>query len=107
MCIEKITTELFCPKCKEETIHEITYFEDKISKMMCLECGKEYCLLDSEDIYFKYLKKLHNRIKTKPNRIKKEIKEDMSKSISSLPIRMIKKPFRMLEEYRKLKKTRT
>lgn len=105
MCIEKITTELFCTKCQEETIYEITYFEDKISNMICLKCGKEHCLLDSEDIYFNYLKSLHSRIKTKPDRIKEELKEDTNKLIRSFLIRIIKKPFRMLEEYKKLKKS--
>ena len=104
MCIKKTTTELFCPKCMEDTAYEITYFEDKISNLLCLKCGKEYCLLDSKDIYFEYIKGLHNRIKTKPKRIREEMKDNLNKSASSMPIRIIKKPFRMLGEYRKIKK---
>ena len=101
MSITIMQSELMCLKCNKETVHEITYVGNKISNIECMEC-KEDIQIEDEAIIIQYLDDIAQRAKSKPKRIKQEIKKNLFKSILSLPIRAFKKVFSMGKDFKEL-----
>ncbi|WP_027415365.1 hypothetical protein [Aneurinibacillus terranovensis] len=92
---KEIQTELFCGACLKDSLHTIVYLNGNIYKLTCEECGHTITKPDVvKDIYGEYLE----RILSKPHRLKDEIEKHPSKTISSLPSRIISKPFRFYKE---------
>ncbi|WP_270180037.1 bh protein [Alkalihalobacillus sp. CinArs1] len=93
--------ELFCLHCQEHEEHHFTYINGEISKVKCTNCGHE--LEFKVDLMKEFSRELYEKIARKPQRLTKEYKEDFSKFISSIPVRIVKKPYSV---YRYLKDTR-
>lgn len=93
--------DLLCMKCNKETIHEITYAGNKISNIECMEC-KNNIQIEDEAIIVQYIEDITHRVKTKPERIRQEIKKNWVKSIFSLPIRIFKKIIFMGKDFKEL-----
>ncbi|WP_209123990.1 bh protein [Alkalihalobacillus sp. BA299] len=96
MKVKQMEADLFCIRCKEEIEHNITYVNDRIASVKCLECQNavEFDIDVSKEFY----KEIYERISTKPSRITKEYREDLSNFLFSLPIRVVSKPYRILKD---------
>lgn len=94
--------DLYCINCNEDTPHEVIYIGENIEKITCLECNT-YLEIDKNLALSNYAVDIFKRVSSKPERMSKEIKEDLSKFLSSIPARIVTKPYRMIKEYRKLK----
>ncbi len=102
MEISKMQAELYCVNCKRDTMHEIVYIGENIERIKCLEC--EVFLEINEDLVLTtYAKDIFQRISTKPKRMSKEIKKDLSKFLYSIPFRVVTKPYRMIKEFKEIK----
>jgi ribosomal protein S27E len=98
----EVKTELFCDKCMNDSIHTIVYINEVMHKVKCDECGKTSMIHDHliKEISGEFIE----RVLTKPKRIKKEVENDPSHAISSLPSRIISKPYRIYKEFKGLRK---
>ena len=104
MNITKMQADLYCINCNKNTIHEVTYLGDSIEKITCLEC--EISLeIDEKLILSTYATDILNRVISKPERMSKEIKDDLSKFLCSIPFRVVTKPYRMIKEFKTIKNT--
>lgn len=103
MDITKVNMDLFCETCNEETVHVITYAGQKIIKINCTNCHREFHA-SKETAFAAYTDEVMHRIKTKPERVKEEIKSAPVKSVMSMPGRLITKFFRIEKEYKNIKK---
>ncbi|WP_416144174.1 bh protein [Planococcus koreensis] len=96
MKVKKMEAGLYCLGCKEEVNHEVTYINDDIKSISCLQCGRTKEL--KLDLKKEFYKEIYERISTKPTRITKEYKEDLSHLLLSLPVRAIRKPYQLLKD---------
>jgi len=96
MKVKKMEAGLYCLHCKEEVDHEITYINSQIKSIRCLQCNKTKEL--KIDIKKELYKELVERISTKPTRMTEEYRKDLSHLLLSLPVRAIKKPYRLLKD---------
>ena len=96
MKVKKMEAGLYCLDCKEEVNHEVTYINNDIKSISCLECGRTKEM--KMDLKKKFYKEIYERISTKPTRITKEYKEDLSHLLLSFPVRAIRKPYRLLKD---------
>ena len=103
MDITKVEMDLFCEKCNEETLHVITYAGQKVIKAYCTKCRKEFHV-NKDAAFAAYTDDVMHRIKTKPTRVKDELKSHPVKSVISMPARLITKFFRIEKEYKEIKK---
>lgn len=103
MNITKVEMDLFCEICNEDTVHVITYAGQKVIKTYCAKCHKEFHA-NKDAALAAYTDDVINRIKTKPQRVKAEIKHDPVRSVISMPARLITKLFRIEKEYKDIKK---
>ncbi len=103
MDITKVNMDLFCERCNEETVHVITYAGQKVIKAYCTQCHKEFHT-NKEAAFAAYTDEVIQRIRTKPNRMKAELKHHPVKSVISMPGRLITKFFRIEKEYQEIKK---
>jgi len=101
MTVEKVETELFCIHCGRETEHEFIYISGKLTKIECLECGLTL-KFDQEVLLLIYSKDLIKGIFTKLQRIADEAFADLSKFLRAIPVRIITKPKRVVDEVRKI-----
>lgn len=102
MNISKVEMELFCEICNEDTVHVITYAGQKVIKTYCAKCHKEFHT-NKEVALAAYTDDVIHRIRTKPRRVKAELKKDPVKSVISIPGRLITKFFRIEKEYNDIK----
>lgn len=96
MEIKRMNTELYCIHCKEEVEHSITYINSKIKSVKCLECHHKMEI--NIDVNREFYKEIYKRISSKPERITKEYREDLSHFLFSLPVRVVTKPYRILKD---------
>ncbi len=91
-----IETELYCITCLGQAPHTVTYVHDILYMVKCEQCGKESVMEPDllKEIYSQYV----DRIISKPQRITQEFREDLSHFISTMPYRVISKPFRTYKE---------
>lgn len=96
MKVKKMEAGLYCVNCKDEVNHEVTYINDDIKSIRCTECGRTKEL--KIDLKKEFYSEIYERISTKPTRMTKEYKEDLSHLLLSLPVRVIRKPYRLLKD---------
>ncbi|XXM71426.1 bh protein [Lysinibacillus sphaericus] len=96
MKIKHMEADLFCVHCKEEVEHSITYVNEKIKSVECLECHHKMEI--NIDVNREFYKEIYKRIATKPERITKEYQADLSHFLFSLPVRVVSKPYRILKD---------
>lgn len=96
MKLKKMEAGLYCVNCKDEVEHEVTYINDDIKSIKCMECGRTKEL--KMDLKKEFYKEVYERISTKPTRMTKEYREDLSHLLLSLPFRAIRKPYRLLKD---------
>ncbi|MEM3573789.1 MAG: bh protein [Nitrososphaeria archaeon] len=101
MGIDKVKVELFCINCDKETLHEIVYISNKLAKTKCLNCGLTL-KFDEQELILIYTEDFVKRILTKPSRMLKEAYADLSSFLKSLPIRIITKPKRVIDEIKEI-----
>lgn len=89
--------ELFCLYCNKDTPHIVTYAGNVLKSIKCKECGNEI-EIRRDKLIENYAVDFIERILTKPYRMTRELEEDITKFILSLPIRIITKPYRLVKE---------
>ncbi|WP_208590017.1 bh protein [Gracilibacillus suaedae] len=89
--------ELYCTQCLDHTLHQITYINDKISKIECEECHN--LLQVRLDIKKEFLKESYHKAMAKPQQIRKEYKKDRSDFLIRFPFRAITKPYRLVKYF--------
>ncbi|MDN5351864.1 MAG: hypothetical protein PWQ12_783 [Clostridiales bacterium] len=102
MSVTKMTSELYCVNCEKNTIHEVLYVGDHIERITCLEC-ETYLEIDENVVLSNYALDLWKRVRTKPERMTSEFKEDLSTFLCSMPMRVVTKPYRMVKEFKEIK----
>jgi hypothetical protein len=102
MEVSKMQAELYCVNCKKDTLHEVVYIGENIKKIKCLEC-EVFLEVDDEMILSTFAKDIFQRVSTKPQRMSKEIRNDLSKFLCSIPFRVATKPYRMIKEFKEIK----
>lgn len=105
--------ELLCTQCSGETVHRVMYHSDRIESVECLQCGRKISIrhdesvsTDSDPVHHvarQHLDRLYTqeflrRILTKPKRVEDELKADLSLFLVTLPLRLISKPVRLLQD---------
>lgn len=89
--------ELFCLHCNKDTPHIVTYAGNVLKSIKCKQCGNEI-EIRRDKLIENYAVDFIERILTKPYRMTRELEEDITKFIISLPIRVITKPYRLVKE---------
>jgi transcription elongation factor Elf1 len=92
----KVNTELFCPRCLNDTLHLITYLNSRISSIECENCKRNTQV--RVDVKSELYNDLLNRIVSKPARISKEYRENVGLFLRTFPKRVSSKPFRLMKE---------
>lgn len=93
---------LRCTACDQEAEHVVIYAGRFVSEIQCTGCGAVTRLDVSED----YLPDLRQRISSKPGRLLRRFRSDPGELASSLPVRTLSKPARMVEEFRAVWRSR-
>ncbi|SHE79051.1 hypothetical protein SAMN05444392_103158 [Seinonella peptonophila] len=101
----QMATELYCIRCLSDTPHNITYLNGQISHIECTRCSRSYDL--QIDVKHELYHELLDRVRTKPARITKEYKENLSRFLQKFPRRVVKKPFRLYKEVKEMKQLLT
>ncbi|SFL56210.1 hypothetical protein SAMN04488054_102159 [Salibacterium qingdaonense] len=92
----EMQADLYCIQCREETPHVIQYINEEISTITCRRCSR---VVDIDiDIMNELYDEVYQRITTKPARLSKESREDLSHFFFSLPSRVISKPYRLFRD---------
>ncbi|SFP81504.1 bh protein [Salibacterium halotolerans] len=94
---------LYCNQCREETSHVIQYINEEISTITCRECSRTVDI--DIDIMTELYDEVYHRITTKPARITRESREDLSHFFFSLPGRFLSKPYRLFKDADETRKT--
>ena len=98
--MEDIKTSLVCSHCFKESPVKITYLENSMIKLTCERCG--YTVKISQRLTPDFsLIKWERRLITKPVRMALEAKKDSLSFISTLPLRVMTKPLRIVRELEK------
>jgi hypothetical protein len=99
---------LYCSCSKDETLHRVQYLNEKIHSTECTDCHRKFeiNLNPTRELY----KEVYKRVSSKPTRLSKEYKDDLSKFISGFRKRLLSKPYRLMRNvdetikaYKKLK----
>lgn len=93
----RMKAELFCLHCNKDTPHTVTYVGNTLKSIRCTKCGSEI-EIRREKLIENYAVDFIERILTKPYRMTRELENDLTKFILSLPIRIITKPYRIVKE---------
>lgn len=102
MNIKEMEAGLYCSQCHDDTLHRVVYFNDKIQSIECEECHRQTSMkIDAKKELYK---EVYQRVSTKPSRLKKEYKNDLSKFVLGLPKRVISKPYRFVKYVDKTRK---
>ena len=97
MSYTKMNAMLFCLECDEDTNHTISYKNNHIESIKCLDCGIEV-KLDHDYINRHYKEEIIERVLSKPSRMTKEMEKDITLFFTRLPFRVISKPYRLFKE---------
>jgi len=92
----KMDASLFCIQCRDETLHVISYINNKIKSVECEECHRIHRI--KIDIVKEFYKEVYERISTKPSRITHEYRQNLNKFLLRLPARAISKPYRLIRD---------
>lgn len=102
MKITSMEAELYCVSCGKNTLHNITYLGENIKDIVCTEC-RTTLEIDDRLVLSAYAADIFERIRTKPERMSKEMREDLSRFLRSITVRVITKPYRMIKEFKSIK----
>ncbi len=102
MGITRMQADLHCGNCDKNTLHEVTYLGENIEKITCMDC-ETYLEISEKLAYTNYAAEMFTRIATKPVRMTKEVNDDLSKFLYTIPFRVVTKPYRMIKEFRQMK----
>ncbi|MGQ9474333.1 MAG: bh protein [Candidatus Caldatribacteriaceae bacterium] len=94
-------TTLTCLRCQKDTPHRVLYQVNMIRAIRCEECGLEVSF-DQAKLLTLYGEELLKRVLTKPRRLAEEYKKDLFTFFSSIPFRIVTKPYRILKELESL-----
>ncbi|MGI6112496.1 MAG: bh protein [Mahellales bacterium] len=97
MKIDKIQVQLYCIECLQECEHIIIYWNDKLKAIKCCNCGRKLEIIHEKMLEY-CVAHWVKRILTKPKRMTKELENDFKHFLLSLPIRIIKKPYKLAQE---------
>ena len=86
-----------CLHCSKECLHTITYTGKHLKEIKCKECGIQL-EIDNLKIMEHYAEDFLEGILNKPQQLTEEIKKDLTAFMKSLPIRVIKTPYRVSKE---------
>jgi Zn ribbon nucleic-acid-binding protein len=100
--IQEMEAELYCIHCQQDTIFNLTYFDNTLWRVECETCGHHMEI--QEDIVKKYFSHWVERILTKPKRMTKEIEADLAKFFYTMPVRIMSKPIRVRREWKSVKR---
>lgn len=78
---------LFCIHGRDETLHVISYTNNKMKSVECEECHRIHRI--KIDIVKEFYKEIYERISTKPAKMTHEYKQDLNKFLSTFPARAI------------------
>ena len=107
---EPTQVELLCTSCMETTVHTLTYSNRHLVSIECEKCHRRTEMgegfsdnVASHKITFYDIERLDTeefmqRILTKPQRMTRELEQDLSLFLVTLPLRMITKPYRIMRE---------
>ncbi|MEN3185460.1 MAG: bh protein [Atribacterota bacterium] len=98
---EKMKTSLTCLRCQKDTLHSVVYQGEVIRIIRCEECGLEVSF-DQKKLLTLYGEDLLKRVLTKPRRLTEEYEKDLFSFFSSIPFRIVTKPYRILKELESL-----
>ncbi|WP_046175981.1 hypothetical protein [Domibacillus indicus] len=95
MKISEMKAGLYCTRCHDETIHRVVYVNNSIQSIKCEGCHRVTGMKINakKELY----EEIYNRIATKPSRVTQEYKQDLSRFVSGMPLRMISKPYRLIK----------
>ncbi|MCM2676130.1 bh protein [Alkalicoccobacillus plakortidis] len=96
MKTSQMEADLYCIHCKEEVLHEITYVNNQLKSIECLECRHDLEIV--MDLNKEFYEETQKRVVTKPKRMTQEYREDLSRFLFSLPVRVISKPYRLFKD---------
>jgi hypothetical protein len=99
---KEVKTELFCNMCMKDTVHTIVYINQIMYTAKCDECDKTTMI--HADLFKELSGEFIERVLSKPKRLKEEVENDPGHAISSLPSRIISKPYRIYKEFEGLRK---
>ncbi|AOT71141.1 hypothetical protein [Geosporobacter ferrireducens] len=102
MNITKMQADLYCINCNKNTLHEVVYLGENIEKISCIECETSL-EIDEKLVLSNYAADVLGRVTSKPERMSKEMRDDLSKFLCSIPFRVVTKPYRMIKEFKILK----
>lgn len=95
--MKKTETYLFCNNCESETKHIVIYLEDEIRRIKCEQCDRTFGI-DRKELLEEYTVETVEHILTEPLRLNKELKEEGTGFLISLPKRLLTKPYRIVKE---------
>ncbi|GAB2546068.1 bh protein [Gracilibacillus alcaliphilus] len=105
----EMETELFCTQCMDHTLHQISYLNEKISKIECEQCHHVVKL--RLDVKKEFLKESYYKAVSKPGQIRRELKEGKGDFLIHFPARVVTKPYRLVkylnESWKVVKASRT
>ncbi len=114
-----VAVELFCLECRRETVHRVLYRAGELYRIECSVCGRRVDIepaydvepsepaagggrpgerVSREDLQRHYADAFLHRVLSKPRRMTEEMRCDLTAFLLSLPLRVLTKPHRLLEE---------
>ena len=113
-----LEVELFCLECRRETVHRVLYRAGELYRVECTECGRRVDIepvfdvepsepaagerpgerISRAELASQYTDAFLRRVLSKPRRMTDEMRADLTAFLLSLPLRILTKPYRLLEE---------
>ncbi|MCP8970661.1 bh protein [Ectobacillus ponti] len=90
----ELESSFYCIHCDTEQPHVIVYINDKIRSIECENC--HHIVEFKIDIMKEFYKEVYNKISRKPSKITQEYKQDLNHFLTSIPLRVVSKPFRFI-----------
>ena len=96
---ERYEVELFCGRCRRTTAHLVASGTGSLSRVLCIVCARAVAV-DTLQFMEQYVDGVVRRLLAKPFEIKSEFARSPRDFITSLPGRVLTKPFRVAAELR-------
>jgi sugar phosphate isomerase/epimerase len=96
---ERYEVELPCPRCRRTTVHLVTTADEALSRVMCIACG-HVATVRTLQFMEQYVGGVVRRLLAKPSEITTEFARSPRDFVTSLPGRVLTKPFRVAAELR-------
>jgi sugar phosphate isomerase/epimerase len=96
---ERYEVELSCTRCGRTTVHLVTTTDPALSRVMCIACGRA-ATVHTLQFMEQYVGGVVRRLLAKPSEITTEFARSPRDFVTSLPGRVLTKPFRVAAELR-------